>query len=48
MDIPGKVGHTKYAVAETHISGVKADNCDTCIEIVNNVFCIEFQISSSC
>ena len=23
MDIPGKVAHTKYAVAETRISGVK-------------------------
>ena len=23
MDIPGKVVHTKYAVAENHISGVK-------------------------
>ena len=26
----------------------KADNCNTCTKVVNNVLCIEFQKSSSC
>ena len=43
MYISSKVTHAKYAVAETRISGVKTDYCDTCIEKVftttaNHVF----------
>ena len=37
MDIPSKVAHTRYAVAETRIFRYKADDYDICTKVVNNV-----------
>ena len=34
MDIPSKVAHTRYAVAETRIFWYKADNCNICTKVV--------------
>ena len=48
MDIPSKVAHTKYAVAETCIFGVKLITVIRVLKLLRMFFCIEFQISSSC
>ena len=48
MDIPSKIAHTKYAVAETCISGVKLITVIHVLKLLTMFFCIEFQISSSC
>ena len=48
MDIPRKVVHTKYAVAETRISGIKLITAIYVLKLLTMFFCIEFQISSSC
>ena len=48
MDIPSKVTHTKYAVAETHISGVKLITVIHVLKLLTMFLCIEFQITSSC
>ena len=48
MDIPNKVAHTKYAVAETRISGIKLITAIYVLKLLTMFFCIEFQISSSC
>ena len=48
LDIPDKVAHTKYAVAETRISGVKLITVIHVLKLLTMYFCIEFQISSSC
>ena len=47
-DIPSKVVHTKYAVAETRSSGVKLITVIHVLKLLTMFFCIEFQISSSC
>ena len=41
MDIPSKVAHTKYAVAETHISGVKLITVIHVLKLLTMFFCIE-------
>ena len=48
MDIPSKVAHTKYAVAETRISGIKLITAIYVLKLIIMFFCIEFQKSSSC
>ena len=48
MDILRKVVHTKYAVAETCISGVKLITVIHVLKLLIMFFCIEFQIPSSC
>ena len=48
MDIPSKVAHTKYAVSETCISGVKLVTVIHVLKLLTMFFCIEFQIPSSC
>ena len=48
LDIPDKVAHTKYAVAETRISGVKLITVIHVLKLLTMFFCIEFQILSSC
>ena len=45
MDIPSKVAHTKYAVAETRISGVKLITAIHVLKLLTMFLCIEFQIS---
>ena len=44
LDIPSKVAHTKYAVAETCISGVKLITVIHVLKLLTMFFCIEFQI----
>ena len=48
MDIPSKVAHTKYAVAETRISGVKLITAIHVLKLLTMFYCIEFQIPNSC
>ena len=43
-----KVAHTKYAVAETRISGVKMITVIHVLKLLTMFFCNEFQVSSSC
>ena len=48
MDIPSKVAHTKYAVAETRIFSVKLITVIHVLKLLTMFFCIEVQISISC
>ena len=47
-DIPSKVAHMKYTVAETCISSVKLITAIYVLKLLTMFFCIEFQKSSSC